>query len=104
MSPALTRPLAKNLAPALVLAQSWHVSGMLSPIPPPIRVKSSRNRFPRRASLKAPWSISSSTQRVASVGRPDAFDVAGEAGKPDLVRRNPIAYLDQPIRALSNES
>src|SRR5206468_6732266 len=58
----------------------------------------------RRASLKAPWSISSSTQWVASVGRPDAFDVAGEAGKPDLVRRNPIAHLDQPIRALSNES
>ena len=58
---------------------------MLSPIPPPIRIKSSRNRVPRRASLKPLSSISSSTQWAASFNRLHAFDAAGYAGSCALL-------------------
>ena len=52
---SVTQPfksLEKKRYAALALAQSWHASGRLAPIAPPIRSTSLRKRCPRRGSAK----------------------------------------------------
>jgi hypothetical protein len=77
---------------------------MLSPIPPPIRIKSLRNRLPRRKSSKTLSLISPSTQWEVSLDRSIVLVVPNEADKRNFVCDNPMAHLVPPTQVLSNES
>jgi hypothetical protein len=72
--------------------------------PPPIRIKSSRNRLPRRKSSKTLSSISPSTQWEVSLDRSNIFVAPNDADKRNFVCGNPMAHLVPPTQVLSNES
>lgn len=92
ISPSLTRSLSRNRYAALVLAQSWHASGIVSPGLAASCSSNERNRFPSRASLNSQPASSRSTHAFDSFASATTRRCRSRTGLLDMQLRVEVAH------------